>query len=400
MTNKPRRIAARSSALLALIGFVFLAAGAATWFYPPPPEFTARMKLHVAPNPPRILFQDKDSDEVDRNGFLRSQAELIRDRYTIVATLRDPMIANLSMLQEQKDAAQWLEEKLTVELPSPEYMNITLSGDRGEDLIQIVAAVTKAYMENFVNKERNDRRQHLGKIENRKKEFERMLEQLRLNVQARQAAAEGFDPEGVALHQKIAAEDLDNVLKDLLQVRRDLRNLRWELSVHPDWVGQVLPWCAAATLNVQSGPVLPINYVANLALWQQVTQQNLLQIQEKLRPFEAKEKALLSEAVRLSEQSVARVKQGMDLTQWHDDIDQVRKIVAQLNEKLNQLAVELEAPPRITPMYGKPILVKPNEIKRKMTMAGAPALAGLGMLLLVLAVFRFRTREASNIVEH
>src|SRR5690349_7538250 len=67
-----------------------------------------------------------------------NQAFLIRDRYVLNAALREPGIANLSTLKDQFDPLQWLAKEIKVEFPDPEFMHITLSGNRPDELLQVV----------------------------------------------------------------------------------------------------------------------------------------------------------------------------------------------------------------------------------------------------------------------
>lgn len=252
------------------LGLVLASAvGATVWFLMPPPKIAARMKLHVAPNQPMVLFPDKDSGSVSAGMFIRSQAELIRDRYIIVAALRDPAVNSLSMLQEQEDPAQWLEEKLAVEVSNPEYITISLSGDQKEELVKIVAAVTKAYMEKFANKEQSDRKERLAKIELRKKEFERKSEQLKLNVQAKQQVAGGIDADSVILVQQLSLEELQDIKRNLRKVHERLLALSVEMGLPPDWEDKSGP-ASDQLVQLQSVVGLPsqplVNSSVSLAL--------------------------------------------------------------------------------------------------------------------------------------
>src|SRR6185437_10591522 len=149
--------ALRRHLVLALtVALIFAAAaGTATWFLLPPPKITARTQLHVAVTTPNILFPD--DNRTNNEVFLRSQAYLIKDRFVLNAALRSPEVAELSLVKEHTDPLQWLEKEIKVEFPSPEFIHISLSGDRPTELLKLVSAVTQAYLDGVVNKEHNAR---------------------------------------------------------------------------------------------------------------------------------------------------------------------------------------------------------------------------------------------------
>jgi hypothetical protein len=163
MTIAPRRITKRFPWLLPFIGLHFLVGGAATWFLVPPPKLAARTQLHISVEPPNPLFPE--SRRVDPEKFRRNQAFLIRDRFVVSAALREPVLADLATIKEQTYPLQWLEKEIKVEFPSPEFMHSTLSGDRPDEIQQIVSAVTKSYLENVVDVEGKSRRDELAKVQ-------------------------------------------------------------------------------------------------------------------------------------------------------------------------------------------------------------------------------------------
>lgn len=233
------------------------AAGVAAWFLTPPPKITARTQLYVSAIPPNILFPD---DRIGRHeDFVRSQVYLIKDRFVLTAALRSPEVAELSMLQEQTDPVQWLETELKVETPSSEFIHISLSGDRPLELQKVVSAVTQSYLNNVVDKERILRKK---KLDDLKKIFEQFNERWQKKREALKALQKGngaLNEQSMALLQQIDIEDLKGVMRDLGQVRRELRQLHVELGLRPDWVEMVWPRYAA-TLNALPGLALPVNH--------------------------------------------------------------------------------------------------------------------------------------------
>jgi hypothetical protein len=193
MTTNPRRQTTRAPFLLALIGLVFLAASAATWFLVPPPKATARIQLHVSPFVQRFLPKDNREGVWQNELFLKTQAIYIRDRFSLAAVLRDPQIANLSTIKEQEDPVQWLENNLMIDYPSPEFIRISLSGDRKGELAKIVSAVANTYWDIYCNKEHKDREEHKRRLEKLQGKLKKELDQKKNILKSLQQRKDGAE---------------------------------------------------------------------------------------------------------------------------------------------------------------------------------------------------------------
>lgn len=242
-----------------VVGLILAAiAGGVTWTLIPPPKIAARTQLYVAPIPPHILFNERST--LNNEAFLRSQAYLIKDRFLLNAALRDnPELAKLSILRQQPDPLQWLEKEIMVTFPSPEVMHISLSGDQPEDQMKIVSAVTKTYLESFVNKERTLFLAHQKQLKDLLNNQEDRTKHKREQLRTLQEGSGAINEEGMAILQKIALDDLRAVRRDLTKVHQDLRALQVELDIRPDWIEQIWPRYAAL-LNGLPGSAFPINY--------------------------------------------------------------------------------------------------------------------------------------------
>ncbi len=408
MTSKPRRIAPRSVVLLALFGLVFLAAGATTWFLRPPPEIMARMLLHVDPTPPRILFKENEETAAQYEAFLRKQEFLIRDRLVLNAALNEPGVANLSLIREKDDPVQWLETAIQVDFPNPEFMRIALSGDRPQEQIKIVNAVTKAYFDNVVNVEKNEWRQHQERLEKTKAELENKLKRKQYELRRMQLEAGGFNEESLILSQEIAQEELQAVKKQLIEVRNQLLLLSVEVELHPNWQEKVWPQYAAGLLSLQLGHGLPVNHalVGLLHESAQLVPQAARRIRQehvtrdtKNRNLKALEGKLLEVATRLSEQAKKKAQDGLGMVQAMEEYEAAKKLVQRANDKLMRMEVEQEAPSRITQPNKEATLSTPVPTKRRIMATAAATLAGLGIVLLALAGFRFRAAPTHDTTE-
>jgi hypothetical protein len=217
---------------LALLVGVLVAA--ATWWvlpnFLPPPKHTVQTLLHVLPTPVPILFPNVDPP----GEFLSSQQtqmELVRSRLVLNVALREPEVANLPIIHEQFDAAEWLEKQVRADFSlSPEIMKISMVGDNPDELTVILKGVTKAYMEEIVDKELNRRRQRLQTLKDLHSRYEQKLKEKRAELRNLTVLeAGGNDPEAFAVFQKFAQEQVGELKKQLFQNQTKLRGLRTEL---------------------------------------------------------------------------------------------------------------------------------------------------------------------------
>src|SRR5205814_5420298 len=94
------------------------------------------------------------------------QAALVTSRLVLTIALRQRQVAELSVVREHAtDAIEWLEKELKVENPpGTEMLQISIKGDRPEELTILVKAITQAYLREIVNKEHLRRLNRLGQL--------------------------------------------------------------------------------------------------------------------------------------------------------------------------------------------------------------------------------------------
>jgi hypothetical protein len=399
MSSTSRGISTLTAILLALIGLLFLASGAAIWFLRPPPKFTARMMLHVAVERTYLLFRP-ETDWANNEAYLRKQAVLIRDRVTIMAALRDPEIANLQTLKEQADPVQWIENSLTVEFPSPEFIQISSSGERPVEIKKIVAAVIQAYMEKYVYRDKFDREQRRKKIEELRQEYTKKLGTLKERLKQVRERAGGEDEAAMQVVQQLANEELPLDIKRLTEVHQQLLVLRVEFGLHPHWLREVWPRYVAA-LNCLPGRGLPVNHALvallhdDAHLLPEAAQGDRPQKDEQYRFLMAMEQALSQRVAKLSGAIKERRTDPDALSGVLEQIEESKKVVQKASDKLLEMEVEKDAPHPISLAFDEVSLSPPDTTKRTIMTWAAAVQAGLGVLLLGLALFQFRARGAS-----
>ncbi len=182
----------RTRRILGLLALVVLAvAAAAAWEYAPrlsakpdAAEPDVYAIVSVARVPPRILPESLGgSPREDREAwedYRTTQAALVKSRLVLNAALRNPKAAALPLLRDLPEPLDWLEDHLRVDFqPAPSLMRIGLSGKDAEQMCVLVDAITKAYLDEIVEKEANRRRERLEQLRQIAKRFEAKLKEIR-----------------------------------------------------------------------------------------------------------------------------------------------------------------------------------------------------------------------------
>jgi capsular exopolysaccharide synthesis family protein len=440
---------------------VVLGAGAfaAVFFAVPPPSATATATLHLDPIPRKLLF-----DLGDRPGdFQNAQLALVKSRLVLNAALRKPngssTIGSLAILQQQDDPLEWLEEYLKVALDgSSEIMKISLkSAKHTDDLAVLVNAVTQAYLEEIVDKERIRRKNDLESLRNFALVYGNKVKELRAGLRKLQeqvGSAGGKD--AVLLRQEQARIEHDEAVKELAAVRRELRSLRVQVEAYekggsPD----VAPTPAAVTTAIETDLQLrgqmrkleiefeqkrqPIEaaiegirgravkgdkeptLIAQRRLLAQVqeaaekrrkqfessvaqslqetaridSRSRLVTLKQKVTFLDEMERVLVRETDRLAAASKQVVANTLDLMDSQRDLEENEKLLRTLNERSSAILVELEAPSRVQ-RVDEAVLKKPPELPRRLGFAGGAAFALFALAVFGVSFLEYRAHRVAS----
>jgi hypothetical protein len=202
------------------------------WFWEPP--FTAQTSVFINSTQPYVVFENAGG-KVDFSNYQRTQVGLIKSRLVLNSALRNPKTAELPIVRGQVDPVGWLERNITVDFStSPELMRISLTGKNPQELVVLVEAVRKAYLQDVANRERTLR---LGQLEQLKKvsvEYERTLKGKRDTLKNLAEGLGSSDSKVVALRQQMAMKDLSNLHENLLNTQMELRRKKIELAFGRD----------------------------------------------------------------------------------------------------------------------------------------------------------------------
>lgn len=218
-----------------LLGIVLAAlVGVSLWFLVPlaNPQVYARLRI---------------PDKVGGNSFehpdppiqRQTQIALIKDLFTMSTVVRRPDVSQLSVIREQPEPEEWLLKEVRVDFPSgTEIMQISMTGDKPQELKAIVNAIREVYLQQYVDDTRKLRVERLKRLELHDTRTKAEIEQLRNNLKKNAESGKNIDKETIVLNQKLSLELLETTKKEIIKTQSDLRQYRTELKILQEGNGQ------------------------------------------------------------------------------------------------------------------------------------------------------------------
>jgi capsular exopolysaccharide synthesis family protein len=440
--------------LAASLGALSAASAFAVGWFATPTRYTAKALLDVAANPPKVIFNTNENRIDPFHTFQKKQLALVRSRPVVAAALRQPKVAELSAVREQLDPVEWLEQRVQGDYSvAPEILRISMTGDRPQELVVLVDAVTEAYLQEIVNKEHKRRLERLDQLKELYNTHEDTLRRKRQALRDLAASAGSGDAKTLALKHRFAIEQLALAEKELMDVQSHLRKVRVEvadllakrngpddLSVPESAVEEQVKRdplvqqyvkqaadleefvdglkrvtargdgepalrkahkdleAARAALTARRAEARP-QVVAEL---RQRARDDagamLIQLQGRTTLLVEHEKVLGEVVDRLRKETQSMNQSGLSLGSLQDDIPRAENLVKTVAAELDALNVELQAPPRITLL--ETAALSPMEArKRRLMVSGGAALAALALVLGGISWWEFRSRRVNTVDE-
>jgi hypothetical protein len=236
--------------MLAVAGWIDTTTG----WWTPLPQPRAHTLLYIAAAPPVFL----DNPRPPGDALAQNQLYLVRSGVVLRAALRQPEVAKLGMVQAQADPVGWLRKRIAVDSPSPGFLHIIVHGEEPDGLIVLANAVSRAYLDEVAGKDRDKRLEQLKRLKDRKAAFEQRVERQRKQLRTSDMEVSSSNGENQTIQEQIMLEDLRNTLKQLAQIRLDLRKLQVSLGLIGRRGGSAWQGYAAA-LSFSSTAGSPVN---------------------------------------------------------------------------------------------------------------------------------------------
>jgi len=208
---------------------------AVAYFAIPPAKYTAVGQLQVKMFQPRLIFDPREK-EADFAVLQQTQVALLKNRELRAQVLRDPDVAKLATVQEvaarAEDPVDWLEKQLTIGFVNKsEILQISMSGDRPQDIEVILTKIIKGYMERNVNKERKDREARLDQLRVLWTRYQEKLKVKREFLKKLAQTVGSDDRRTLSIKGQLSHEQLALAETERMRNRTELSKLQAKISV-------------------------------------------------------------------------------------------------------------------------------------------------------------------------
>jgi succinoglycan biosynthesis transport protein ExoP len=206
-------------------------AGGAAYVLVPGAKYTASASLHVATKPKRIIFEPQER-ETDFRTYQKTQTTLLKNHKILADTLAKPEVASLATVREQIDPEEWLDQALKAEFPGgSEVLQVTITGDRAEDLAKVVNAVVQSYKSLVVDDERRERVSRLDALMKLREKYDADLKVKRRSLKDTVANVGLADEKALAASQQYKTDHLGMARRERMQAQSVLLKAQAEVSV-------------------------------------------------------------------------------------------------------------------------------------------------------------------------
>jgi capsular exopolysaccharide synthesis family protein len=383
--------------------------------------------------------------------YLREQVAYLKSRLVLNAALsrKEVLEAKPSVIRDHTHPVDWLALHVKVDFPEgPQMPRLSLLLDDPEEAKLLVEAITKAYFDEVVNKEKEERYKLLEKLTTASKTREEKLKTLKSAIKELGKNIGALDPRSAAIRLELAILDLREAHKDLRDTNRDLQRLQFEeaqgkqegagaakvpeflveehLNKDPK-ISELKAKVAKAKAELEEMRCKVVNandpIVKRLEEHLTLQQKQLESFRQELRPEAEKflrewnalqnlhadpirrqreisrlqeQKKNLEEAVASLTKQAGELKEGgLNLDDYREDRELEAKIASYLAELREKLTIDLDTPPRVRIL--EPAAIEHvEEVPRKIKFAGLAAAAALALTLLGVGFFEFRLHRVDS----
>lgn len=415
--------------------------GIGVWFIIPlaNPLVYARVQIHERMGG---IWQGHPDPPLQR----QTQIALIKDPVTLMAVLRRPDVAQLSIVKEQAEPEEWLMRELRIEFPAgPELMQFSLYGDRPQELKVIVNAVREVFLQNYGDRTLRDRQNRLKNLQDYNRETKATIDNLYEQLRKKAEAGKDVDKETIALKHKLNMELLESTNKDITKTRSELRQVRTDLQIamsetgatttipakmveeallkHPLVLPLVTRYVDVEELLIKTRQAAPsnprvavlqkeldeiqkqidakklevqANVQKELKSKYQLNREALIAtLKERIRQLEETEKAQFADSVRLKTQSEELNTTIIQLEEERQQITVLEAVRARLAGAIEQLKAEKDAPERIERL-NDPVISSIDKYSNKIRFSAMGAMAAFMLGLFLVAYLESRTRRINS----
>jgi len=207
------------------------------------PKYSAAAYLQIDSDNRTLIFKTADEGGSASNFQLyrSTQQQKMKIPFVLNAALRKEGISSLPELAEAPSPMEWLQKSIKVEFPdNGEIMRASVETQSGDSCVKIINAVVKAYMDEVVLNERNDRLKRVDNLERVYSEAEQKVRTKRSELRALATALGTSDTDSLTVAQQNALQQFGVMQNKLSEVQFQLMQAEGELEIARKWEEQTL----------------------------------------------------------------------------------------------------------------------------------------------------------------
>ncbi len=200
-----------------------------------PPEVYALLRLERGG--PRLVNGSQPAQrEEDFALTRRTQAAIIKSRAVLGAALRQPAVAKLPLVRQQRDPLRWLERALRVDSPNDaELLRVGMTGYQPDEMAAVVNAVVEVYLKEFAQQEQDAKASRLELLLSVQKGYQERLNERRDILVSLRKALDAPDGETARVRHQLTVQGLLDCNRELRRLRLEEAALRVQLErLHGD----------------------------------------------------------------------------------------------------------------------------------------------------------------------
>ncbi len=375
----------------------------------------------------------------------KSQLAAIKSQWVMQAALRDPAVRSVSALAAERDPVQWLIDNVVVDFPQQgELLSITISGDDPvEDQKQLVNAVAKAYEDEYLFKDKNEK---LARIDGLKKSYNSLSDDIRVKTQKYidlatalgSAKASDTKAEIDLLMRQVSditkqQGELDaRILDSQAQFQMALEQLK-DPQLIKDEVNRILDkdptmaylmqqatyaqMQAASTHATERVPSrngkamddraaqaqaqvdqyrssVEAQFMQQSRVTPDARKQSLTKLWQIQATYLAQQKRALKDSYETARADLdKKLSKSVELETLDSELTQAQELANDLSVKLQALQIDAEAPPQITRLYSEAMATENINTTEHWTIVAMGGIAGFALACFAVGFLEFRARR-------
>lgn len=239
-------------------------AAVVAWSLYNPSRYRATALVKILASPQTILRTNRFlfEDSARLSDYLTTQATLIRTDLVLNKALGYNGISDLPTIQAQDDPISWLADNLKVSF-SGEIMKISISGDRGQDVMALANAVTDAYLKEAAGNENEMRRQRAKTMAQMIVDLGERIKERRETYRSLAAMAGSSSSSTLEFKHKLLMAALETQRNRVDQFDNELSELNIQISL---LTGEPIPTTQTVSSSASSSDAAPAsNSIPDLA---------------------------------------------------------------------------------------------------------------------------------------